>query len=340
MTKVTANLRKNPGQRTANDTLHAMSFFSGSSWLDCRINAFGLNQRNPDLIFIDVDPLKKKFSSRRAFELCLPKILRNIEEKIGGHPSVIQSGRGYHIIQPIECPIDLEKEMPELKALVERYENVSNEFLQFAERYLSLHKCDDSNSPALGSCLLRIPGSKNAKCEEMKIDSEVKIVQRWDGSRPSYKLLLGSFHAYLVGEKIKKEEKERERKKKHHHHHYSYSTEGALSHIPQQYRYIEEKLLKTPIDDDRKLVVGIILSRYLINTKKLEYEQAHEIIWQWLDLCTKLKPLEPRKSQFDREVVRYQLDLAQKNGRLAMTETKLQEKYPGLYSKLWTSGES
>jgi hypothetical protein len=41
----------------------------------------------------------------------------------------------------------------------------------------------------------------------------------------------------------------------------------------------------------------------------------------------------------DQEVVKRQLELAQENGRSAMTETKLQEKYPGLYSKLWTSGE-
>jgi hypothetical protein len=66
------------------------------------------------------------------------------------------------------------------------------------------------------------------------------------------------------------------------------------------------------------------LSRYLINIKRLEYEQAYEIIWQWLDMCAKLRPLQPRKSQFDRDVVKRELKQAQENGIPAMTENTLQ----------------
>ena len=32
---------------------------------------------------------------------------------------------------------------------------------------------------------------------------EVKIIQKWDGIRPSIKPLLVSFHIYLVNEKLK-----------------------------------------------------------------------------------------------------------------------------------------
>ena len=45
----------------------------------------------------------------------------------------------------------------------------------------------------------RIPGSHNAKCKEAGVDSEVKIMQEWNGFRPDYRLLIGSLHADLVG---------------------------------------------------------------------------------------------------------------------------------------------
>lgn len=41
-----------------------------------------------------------------------------------------------------------------------------------------------------------------------------------------------------------------------------------------------EKVLDTPIDDGRKLVVGIILSRYLISIKRLEYEKAASVYFK------------------------------------------------------------
>jgi hypothetical protein len=53
-------------------------------------------------------------------------------------------------------------------------------------------------------------------------------------------------------------------------------------------------------------------------------------------MCAKLRPLQPRKSQFDREVVRYQLELAQKNSIPAMTENTLQSNYPHIYKELKT----
>ena len=83
----------------------------------------------------------------------------------------------------------------------------NNKFLQFAERYLTGNRNDSGHHPAIRSCMLRVPGSLNSKCKAVGIDGEVKIIQRWDGHRPDYRLLLGSFYAYLVGEL----EKERSR---------------------------------------------------------------------------------------------------------------------------------
>jgi hypothetical protein len=309
----------------------AMLYFQGALGYDCRINAFGLNQTNLDLIFMDVDTTDGKI---------LADILYTIDCRLGSSPTVYHSGRGYHVVQPIRCPIDLDTELTELKELVGPYENVSDKFLQFAKRYLSNGKSDPSNNPALKSCLLRIPGSINSKN-----NAHVTVIQEWDGYRPYYRQLYDAFYQDL---RRSKQQWQRQRRNKFNNNNNNgshsigtlSSSSSGIFQIPQHYRYIEEKLLKTPLEDDRKLVVGIILSRYLINIKGLEYDQAHEIIWQWLDMCARLRPLQPRKSQFDRDVVKHQLKLAQDNGIPAMTEHTLKEKYPGLYSKLWTSGES
>jgi hypothetical protein len=56
--------------------------------------------------------------------------------------------------------------------------------------------------------MLRIPGSQNSKCIVAGTNSEIKIIQRWDGYRPKINLLLGSFYAYLVNQQIKEKKRE------------------------------------------------------------------------------------------------------------------------------------
>ena len=51
------------------------------------------------------------------------------------------------------------------------------------------------------NCMIRIPGSFNSK-NGMK-EEEVRIVQRWDGIRPSIKSLLFRFDLYLLVSKSK-----------------------------------------------------------------------------------------------------------------------------------------
>ncbi|HZA48177.1 MAG TPA: hypothetical protein VE521_04540 [Nitrososphaera sp.] len=53
-------------------------------------------------------------------------------------------------------------------------------------------------------------------------------------------------------------------------------------------------------------------------------------------MCAKLRPLKPRKSQYDRGVVKYQLKKAKENGIPAMTENTLQSDYPHIYKELKT----
>jgi hypothetical protein len=77
--------------------------------------------------------------------------------------------------------------------------------------------------------------------------------------------------------------------------------------------WIEKLLSQTPIEDYRKITGALILSRYLINIKKLGYEQAYDIIWDWLDRCIGLRKLEPSRHHFDHYVVRYQLEEARRS---------------------------
>ena len=93
-------------QKPVHDITSAMNRFQEGSWLDCRIAAFGIGQTNPDLIFIDLD--KENFCKDRAFKMALTKTLKNIKDKLNGFPTVYQSGRGCHVIQPIDCPVNLD----------------------------------------------------------------------------------------------------------------------------------------------------------------------------------------------------------------------------------------
>ena len=43
-----------------------------------------------------------------ALKMALTKTLNNIKVKLNGaNPTVLWSGRGYHIIQPIDCPVNV-----------------------------------------------------------------------------------------------------------------------------------------------------------------------------------------------------------------------------------------
>jgi hypothetical protein len=96
------------GQFDVDGKDRAIFEYHAALWEDCRVSAFGLNQTNPDLIFIELDA--SNFASMRALKAALTATLKNIEKKLAGaHPTVNWSGRGYHVVQPIRCPQPLEE---------------------------------------------------------------------------------------------------------------------------------------------------------------------------------------------------------------------------------------
>ena len=174
--------------------------FEQSDFLDCRVNAYpsytgykGINRQAPNFLFIDLD--KDIVETARAHRLALTNTLRNIKEKLSeAYPTVLWSGNGYHIYQPIEAFVLEEEEVFSRN----EFDQPSKAFLKFAEQYLSNNKSDSSHNPSFKSCMIRIPGTFNYKCILQGKDPEVRIMQKWNGYRPRINLLLGSFHAYLV----------------------------------------------------------------------------------------------------------------------------------------------
>jgi Primase X len=300
--------------------------FEQSDFLDCRVNAYpsyteykGINRQAPNFLFIDLD--RSTFDTERAHRVALTNTLRNIKEKLSeAYPTVVWSGNGYHIYQPIEAFILEEEEVFSSN----EFDQPSKEFLRFAEQYLSNNKSDPSHNPSFKSCMIRIPGSFNSKCVLKGEDPEVRIIQRWDGYRPKINLLLGTFHAYLVDQKkkIKESQRQKELKEKNR---VKNTDLPARTLIP----WIE-LLLETPIEDYRKNAVSLILGPYLINVKKLSYDDAFNIIKDWLNKCDSIKRLD---SNFSYRI-KYTLENSIKNGYLPMKFETLKEKNRALYDSL------
>jgi hypothetical protein len=294
--------------------------YEESDFLDCRINAYpsyteykGINRQSPNFIFIDLD--RSTFNTGRAHRMALTATLKNIKEKLlGSNPTVLWTGNGYHIYQPIHAFI-LEQE-----EIFSKFNQPSKAFLRFAEQYLSNNKSDPSHNPSFKSCMIRIPGSFNSKCILVGNDPEVRVIQRWDGYRPKINLLLGSFHSYLVDERIKESQRQKELIKK-----YRKKHRNDINDI----KWIKI-LLDTPIPDYRKNAISLILAPYFINIKKLPYTNAFDIIKNWLNKCDSLRRLD---SNFNYRIKSALEDAIQK-GIPPMSLSKLREKNRGLHDLL------
>jgi hypothetical protein len=94
-------------------------------------------------------------------------------------------------------------------------------------------------------------------------------------------LLIGSFHAYLVDQKIKQSQREQQQRQK-------YNSTTSTEMTPGTIPWIK-KLLTMSISDNRKYCIWRILAPYLVNIKNLPDEQARQIIREWLKKCNLVK---------------------------------------------------
>jgi hypothetical protein len=263
-------------------------YFKASNYKDCRINAYpvyteynGINLTAPNFIMIDLDLKDFELSIEK-----LGKILNNTLTKIndvfhGSHPTVLWTGNGYHIYQPVRGFI-LE-EIDRFAGFIDPYKkDLTSRFMQFAESFFTDQKGDPQHRPSIKSCLLRIPGTINTKRNQ-----EVKIVQRWDGIRPPINYLLRDFRTWLVAEKIK--EKTEEKRSRNYRN--TYSNISFYKNNSTTISWIE-KLLQIPIADHRKYAIWRILIPYLFNFKKLSDTNVTNIIQDWLNKCDETRALD------------------------------------------------
>ncbi len=130
--------------------------------------------------------------------------MKRLLENDSVEPTVLWSGKGYHIYLPTDALV-LE-DATNIFEDIEIYDP-SRRFMQWSEQYLTDGKADQCHSKGVSfnNCMLRIPGSINSKnC------NQVKIIQRWNGVRPSIKPLLYDFYIYLADIKLKEAQGVRE----------------------------------------------------------------------------------------------------------------------------------
>jgi Primase X len=192
---------------------------------------------------------------------------------------VLWTGNGYHVYQPVSGFILEEYEtFYEFTKYVDK--DLTSMFIQFAEEYFTDYAADHLHNPTVKSCLVRIPASLNSKCVERGQDAEVKIIQKWDESRPSIKPLLRPFRIWLTQKRIEDLKNVK------------FQMTVSKSHQPTNtIRWIEKGILDQSFSDHRKYIVWRILSPYLLNVKKLPKEEAYSVMKEWLDKCDKSEKL-------------------------------------------------
>ena len=154
---------------------------------------------------------------------------------------MLWTGNGYHIYQPVSGLILEEYEtFYEFTKYLDK--DLTSMFIQFAEEYLTDYSADRLHNPTVKSCLLRIPGSLNSKCIPNKDqDAEVKIVQRWDGKRPSIQPLLRDFRRWLIQNRIVDIEELKEQDKKHDRFHMTVASQNQeCTNRINQIKWIEK----------------------------------------------------------------------------------------------------
>lgn len=315
--------------------------FEESNYQDCRINAYpaflnkaeekdykngiNLDLFTPNILFIDLD--EKDFSSKQNLDKIVDKVLNHISKTLPeSNPLLIWSGRGYHIIVPVQQTKALEH-FKDFEGLTDM---PSEDFLRFAKEYLSLNRADKSNNPAFKSCLLRVPYSFNSKCFQDK-DPEVNVIQEPDFSKtlPKINDLLVEFMTFLADKKLKSEVEKEKRKNRN-------RFPPSSKELSNKILYVE-KLLSMGIEDYRKNAISLIIVPYFVNVICLSDEESYGRIREWILKCHDIKPLEPSVLHFE-NLIRSEINRVKRTRikPLKFKET-LQYKSRALYKFLLTA---
>ena len=194
--------------------------------------------------------------------------MKNLSVKFDeeSHPTVLWTGNGYHIYQPIEGFVFEEHQLFYKFLPYVDSKNLTTESLRFAENLFTKGKADPNHRPSIKSCLVRVPGTINSKN-----DQQVQVVQKWDGKRPAIQWITTDFKLYLIQKRMNKINEKKKRRT---------LSKGQIQQRVRQINRIEwiERLFQTPMEDYRKQCLWRILCPYLINIRKVTYEEVLKIL--------------------------------------------------------------
>jgi hypothetical protein len=314
------------GQFSVNSIEDTLKRYKEAEFKDCRINAYPETIENngkliqpPNFIFIDLD-----LSNFGNDITKLDKVKNNTIAKLESQeivPTVTWTGNGYHIYIPLDTPIldhlDIfsRDKFPNLFSRRNKYHDyfVAEVFMQFAEQYYTNRNADPNHHPKFKTCLIRIPGTYNTKCLKSgkSLDqSNVTIIQKWNGKKGKAELLLQDFRIWLIQLEYNLQQKSikkiRTNPKKPLYNCSSIRKIQKNSSF-QSYSRIEwiEDLLQTPIEDHRKYCLWRIIAPYLLNLKQLSEIESARVMESWIDKCNVLRKLdfEPQRKIY--EIIKY-----------------------------------
>jgi hypothetical protein len=305
--------------------------FKAADFKDCRINAYpdftnfhGINMQYPAFVMCDLD--LSKFKTEKLLLRTLRATVKNIVMDLGENakPTVLSTGNGYHVYQPIKLPV-LERE-----SLFETFITPSTQFIRYAAKKWTKGKNDPANHPSVNSCMVRVPNSINSKNGKT-----VQVVQWWNGTRPAANGMLFWFHIHLVGEILRDDAKRRGPfyRAVHSSKGITISLRRSADDSPRYLHWIESAILKgNGISDWRKATISLVLAPYLINVRKCNYSTAYIIIVDWLDKCKRIRSLD-----FN---ARSKIDYALKHAfPYPMRQDTMREKYPQMYAEIFAHSE-
>jgi hypothetical protein len=339
---------------------------------DCYLNAFPNYQwmiDNGDLpptyrpppnhLMVDLD--REDFVDERAFQQAVDFVKANISKHIKGitgkYPIIVDSGNGYHIHVPMPGIRNSFEEVPEFAQFkTDKPSELDQIFLRYLENKLTGGKADKRHKPSVNSLMFRVPGTINTKARDRgRAHPYVRVVEghkhvnmliareRWmphsfkvnNASRPTDELL-NDFYLYLMHKKVDSRVEDSERTEKR----LWQSLEPKRADADIGIIPWIEKILQVGVEDQRKDLLFWLLAPYLITIKRLDHEQAFDILDGWLAKCNEVRRLEPKLSEFRRRVnhcLKHCTDkLEDKEPWWPISFETFQEYYPDLYRELFS----
>lgn len=299
-----------------NSEQEMLDAFRHSDYLNCRICAYPvLNSNNnksdegelliPNLIQLELDIDRKLIPGHsKKYALNILKIqVNDLIKKLALYHTIYNmmimfTGNGYHILIPFRFDTPFEKIKEFLKYT--KYEvfnttrnEISRQFLIFAKEKLGNRLADPANNPSF-RMLLRCPGTINDKygeCEIVKIEHNLSFTSDGIESIPTLEnvfldtRLFLDFQMYLEDIRLKDKIKSAASVL------ISNKKNKAIRNSNNQYSWIELLHDKIPVDNCRRRIIWLILSRYAINIKHMSIYEARTWIREWTSKCNDISSL-------------------------------------------------